>query len=926
MAWPISQDYNEAIQNARTCLADAELRAGQPVLNPLGLPLPRSGNFADVYEFDCPSAGKRWAVKCFTREVPGLQERYAAIGQHLAVSKPSFMVDFQYLPQGIRVRGRWYPILKMRWVEGLLLSDFARQYCHKPALMDKLGELWLKMAARLGELKIGHGDLQHGNVILVAAEQKDHALKLRLIDYDGMYIPALRSRPSGEVGHAAFQHPERGRTRAYGPDVDRFSVLLVATAMRALVIGGRSLWQRYDNGDNLLFRAADLAAPGQSALFKELCQSDDGATRALADRLYQSCAGPLAAVPGLDKVLAALPSAPRAPSASLTMSASHGAPSRRRMALWSGVLVAGVLGALGIVMTVLNKDEPRPEQPALTATNPQEPPARRADVVLDVPSVEPAAPSAEPERVPPVPPPATRPEAPMPIAPKDVVKEPTKPKAPPSPPAPATEEAESPKLQPAPVPKATRTAPATTAKTDAAPSPKVEPRAEPPLPATPKRPPPPVEPAPAPVAASPPDPTDLFAGQGPQVGEVCRLKGHTGQVRRLAVSPDGRRLLSAAWDSTVRLWDLPTRKEVAKRGGLIGNAVAFLPDGQHALGCSDQGGLSLWHVATGEEKRSFTGHKENVLHLAVSPDGKLAVSASTENVVFLWDLEAGSERKQLKADEGGVDTVAFSPDGRLAVAGTSAGAIIVWEAATAREIGRLSAHERHVTGFAFSADSRQLYSCGRDLAVRRWDIERGQELLRLQGSTASVNAIGLAPEGGRMLAAGADGHLRGWDFRVPALLLCDFTQEQQIWDVVFARDGRYAYSASADHDIHVWRLPPSTRGKTLLSKMQNLTEKDGLDARRPGKRCKVETGTFEAGKRYVVELTAGTGTPGVDPLLRIEDKTGKVLAEDNDSGGQRNARIVFTAPSTGVYRVVAANAGPSPVAAFMLIITEEAGR
>lgn len=303
MPWPASQDYNEAIQNAQTCVADAELRTGQPVLNPLGLPLPRSGNFADVYEFRCPGTGK-WAVKCFTREVPGLQERYSAVAKHLAASRPSFMVDFHYLPQGIRVRGQWYPILKMRWVDGLLLSDFAREYCHKPVIMEKLAELWVKLAARLGEANIAHGDLQHGNVILVATKQRDHALKLKLIDYDGMYIPALSSRPSGEVGHPSFQHPERARTRAYGPDVDRFSVLLIATCLRALVVGGRALWERYDNGDNMLFRSADLADPDRSPLFRELLLINDPATRVLAERLYRSCEGPLANVGTLTEPVA----------------------------------------------------------------------------------------------------------------------------------------------------------------------------------------------------------------------------------------------------------------------------------------------------------------------------------------------------------------------------------------------------------------------------------------------------------------------------------------------------------------------------------------------------------------------------------------------------------------------------------------------
>src|SRR6516164_666726 len=117
MPWPLSQDYNEAIQNPKTSFGDPELRGGEVVRNAVGIPLPRSGNFADVYEFHGVS-GKRWAIKCFTREVPGLHGRYTVISKHLAQVKLPFMVDFAYLPKGMRIRGQLFPVLKMEWVDG----------------------------------------------------------------------------------------------------------------------------------------------------------------------------------------------------------------------------------------------------------------------------------------------------------------------------------------------------------------------------------------------------------------------------------------------------------------------------------------------------------------------------------------------------------------------------------------------------------------------------------------------------------------------------------------------------------------------------------------------------------------------------------------------------------------------------------------
>src|SRR5262245_10971080 len=103
MAWPVAQDYNEAIQNPQSSFSDAELRGGEATTNALGMPMPRSGNFADVYEFNSAATNSKWAIKCFTRQVAGLGERYAEISASLSGAKLPFAVEFQYLEQGIRV-------------------------------------------------------------------------------------------------------------------------------------------------------------------------------------------------------------------------------------------------------------------------------------------------------------------------------------------------------------------------------------------------------------------------------------------------------------------------------------------------------------------------------------------------------------------------------------------------------------------------------------------------------------------------------------------------------------------------------------------------------------------------------------------------------------------------------------------------------
>jgi hypothetical protein len=307
MPWPLSQAYNEAIQSPATNFADPDLRRGQAAANAFGIPTPLSGNFADVYQVRCPD-GSRWAVKCFTRETPGLRERYAEISRHLRQARLRMTVDFDYLEQGIRVAGRWYPALKMEWVEGQTLNQFVSRVAHKPIALDALLLLWARMARHLRREGIAHCDLQHGNVLLVP-EDGARSLALRLVDYDGMFVPALAGRPSGEAGHASYQHPRRLLEGTYSLEMDRFPVLLVATALAALRVKGHELWERYDNGDNLLFTQEDLEAPSKSRLFYELLKVDNQTVRVLTHTLIEATRQPLDQTPLLEAVLPELRSA-----------------------------------------------------------------------------------------------------------------------------------------------------------------------------------------------------------------------------------------------------------------------------------------------------------------------------------------------------------------------------------------------------------------------------------------------------------------------------------------------------------------------------------------------------------------------------------------------------------------------------------------
>src|SRR2546421_11595794 len=114
MAWPQAHDFQDAVLNPQLSFADRDLCAAEVVKDAHGLPVPASGQFGIVYQMVHPD-GRRWALKCFTADVPGRNERYRKISAHLRAADLPFMVGFDYLEQGVFIHEEWFPILKMDW-------------------------------------------------------------------------------------------------------------------------------------------------------------------------------------------------------------------------------------------------------------------------------------------------------------------------------------------------------------------------------------------------------------------------------------------------------------------------------------------------------------------------------------------------------------------------------------------------------------------------------------------------------------------------------------------------------------------------------------------------------------------------------------------------------------------------------------------
>jgi serine/threonine protein kinase len=200
----------------------------------------------------------------------------------------------------------------------------------------------------------------------------------------------------------------------------------------------------------------------------------------------------------------------------------------------------------------------------------------------------------------------------------------------------------------------------------------------------------------------------------------------------VAFSPDGR-LLAGSTHQGVWVWDSSDHhRTLAGRGGEFFWGVAFSPDGQLLASASSDGTVWLWDPASGEHRRTLTGHegdgyRSDVYGVAFSPDGRLLASAGTDKTVRLWDPATGAAVSTLTGHAGVVSSVAFSPDGRLlASAGSTDNTVRLWDPATGAAVSTLTGHTGVVSSVAFSPDGRLLASASGDRTVRLWLLTQAE--------------------------------------------------------------------------------------------------------------------------------------------------------------------------------------------------------
>jgi WD40 repeat protein len=241
------------------------------------------------------------------------------------------------------------------------------------------------------------------------------------------------------------------------------------------------------------------------------------------------------------------------------------------------------------------------------------------------------------------------------------------------------------------------------------------------------------------------------------------LRGHDGEIRRIAWAPNGKYIASPSSDA-IRVWD----------------------------------------TESGEEVWALIGHKGVILSVAWSPDSTVLASGGQDNTLRLWNVKNGTLTKTIEDEQGWINTLGWSPDGKTIAAGVEDGIVRLWESSTGKRLAALSGHKGNINGIAWSSTGERLASASGDSTVRIWNARNGEVLHVLRGHGDWAFSVAWSPDETFLASGALDASIRIWDPTRGILLAILEGHSAKISSVSFSSGGHVLASKAADSTVRIW--------------------------------------------------------------------------------------------------------------------------
>ncbi|MEO3706366.1 serine/threonine-protein kinase [Trichormus azollae] len=257
--------------------------------------------------------------------------------------------------------------------------------------------------------------------------------------------------------------------------------------------------------------------------------------------------------------------------------------------------------------------------------------------------------------------------------------------------------------------------------------------------------------------------------------QISVLNGHTQKVNVVAISPDGKTLVSASDDYTIKIWDLSTKKVIHTLNihTDVVHAVAISKDGKTLVSASDDRTIKVWNLGTGKLIRTLKGHSYWVRSVAISPNNFTLASGSFDKTIKLWNLTQEKPIHTLTPNLQTVTSLAFSPDGKILASASRDRKIKLWNIGTGKEIRTLPGQDNNVTSLAFSPNGKTLVSGNRNCIecdysiksnIKLWDVATGEELAPFTKNTNTVTSLAFSADGKMLVSGEENNKIKIWRF------------------------------------------------------------------------------------------------------------------------------------------------------------------
>ncbi len=289
---------------------------------------------------------------------------------------------------------------------------------------------------------------------------------------------------------------------------------------------------------------------------------------------------------------------------------------------------------------------------------------------------------------------------------------------------------------------------------------------------------------------------------------------HAALIHCVSVSANGKRLATASFDNTAKIWDINANGSLNEALTLKGHAsgvcaVAFSPKDDNLVATAGQDKtVRLWDITSGQMKFELKGHTDTVETVAFSPDGARLASSGADKTVRLWNVAEGKELKNLGTHDGTVYSVAFSPDGQyLASAGSGKDNLLkIWDMKELKEVKQLKGHEQPITSVIF-VNNDIVVSSSMDRSIRFWNVKDGKEVKKLGPTSDDPYFVAWSPASKRVAVCGYSGTITVWTLEADKPVWTIGLRNPS-YSIAFGPEGKTVYTGHNNGSIILTNIEP----------------------------------------------------------------------------------------------------------------------